>query len=147
MRYVHTMIRVTDLEESLDFWVNKVGMVETNRSENADGKFTLVFLAAPKDEASARETRAPELELTYNWGSDEVYETGRSWGHLAYKVDDIYAFCQKLVDAGVTINRPPRDGRMAFFKSPDNVSVELIQDGPALPVQEPWASMPNEGSW
>ena len=137
MRYVHTMIRVTDLEESLDFWVGKVGMVETHRSENAQGKFTLVFLAAPKDEARAREERAPELELTYNWGSDEVYETGRSWGHLAYKVDDIYAFCQKLQDAGVTINRPPRDGRMAFFKSPDNVSVELIQEGEALPIQEP----------
>ena len=147
MRYVHTMIRVTDLEESLDFWVNKVGMVETHRSENAQGKFTLVFLAAPKDEARAREERAPELELTYNWGSDEVYETGRSWGHLAYKVDDIYAFCQKLMDAGVTINRPPRDGRMAFFKSPDNVSVELIQEGEALPIQEPWASMANDGTW
>ena len=147
MRYVHTMIRVTDLEESLDFWVGKVGMVETHRSENAQGKFTLVFLAAPKDEARAREERAPELELTYNWGSDEVYETGRSWGHLAYKVDDIYAFCQKLQDAGVTINRPPRDGRMAFFKSPDNVSVELIQEGEALPIQEPWASMANDGTW
>lgn len=147
MRYVHTMIRVTDLGESVDFWVNKVGMVETRRTENPDGKFTLVFLAAPKDEASARDANAPELELTYNWDSDEVYETGRSWGHLAYKVDDIYGFCQKLMDAGVVINRPPRDGRMAFFKSPDNVSVELIQEGKALPVTEPWASMPNEGSW
>jgi lactoylglutathione lyase len=141
------MIRVTDLGESVDFWVNKVGMVETRRTENPDGKFTLVFLAAPKDEASARDANAPELELTYNWDSDEVYETGRSWGHLAYKVDDIYGFCQKLMDAGVVINRPPRDGRMAFFKSPDNVSVELIQEGKALPVTEPWASMPNEGSW
>jgi lactoylglutathione lyase len=147
MRYVHTMIRVSDLEESLDFWVNKVGMVETHRSENPAGKYTLVFLTAPKDEASARENRSPELELTYNWDSDEVYETGRSWGHLAYKVDDIYAFCQKLMDAGVTINRPPRDGYMAFFKSPDNVSVELLQEGKALPAQEPWASMPNEGTW
>ncbi len=147
MRYVHTMIRVRDLEESLDFWVNKVGMVETHRSENAAGKFTLVFLAAPKDEARSRAENAPELELTYNWGSDEVYETGRSWGHLAYKVDDIYGFCQKLMDAGITINRPPRDGRMAFFKSPDNVSVELIQEGEALAPQEPWLSMENVGSW
>jgi len=147
MRYAHTMIRVTDLEESLDFWVNKVGLVEVRRSENPKGKFTLVFLAAPKDEASARETQAPELELTYNWESDEVYTTGRSWGHLAYRVEDIYAFCQKLMDAGVTINRPPRDGYMAFFKSPDQVSVELIQDGEGLPIREPWASMPNDGSW
>ncbi len=147
MRYLHTMIRVTDLEESLDFWVKKVGLVETRRLDNPGGKFTLVFLAAPKDEARAREESAPELELTYNWGSDEVYETGRSWGHLAYRVDDIYGFCQKLIDAGITINRPPRDGRMAFIKSPDHVSVELIQDGEALPIREPWASMPNQGSW
>jgi lactoylglutathione lyase len=147
MRYVHTMIRVTDLDESVDFWVNKVGMVEIRRSENPGGKFTLVFLAAPKDEARSRAESSPELELTYNWDSDEVYETGRSWGHLAYRVDDIYAFCQKLMDAGVTINRPPRDGRMAFFKSPDNVSVELIQEGEALAPAEPWASMPNEGTW
>ncbi len=147
MRYVHTMIRVTDLEESLDFWVNKVGLVVIRQADNPAGKYTNTFLAAPKDEASAKDERAPELELTYNWDSDEVYETGRSWGHLAYKVDDIYAFCQKLMDAGVTINRPPRDGRMAFFKSPDNVSVELIQEGESLPIQEPWASMPNDGSW
>jgi len=147
MRYVHTMVRVTDLEESLDFWVNKVGLVEIRRADNPTGKYTNTFLAAPKDVARAQDERAPELELTYNWGSDEVYETGRSWGHLAYKVDDIYAFCQKLIDAGVTINRPPRDGHMAFFKSPENVSVELIQDGEALPVQEPWASMPNDGDW
>ncbi|MEJ2000545.1 MAG: VOC family protein [Maritimibacter sp.] len=147
MRYVHTMIRVRDLDESLDFWVNKVGMVETRRIDNEAGQFTLVFLAAPKDESRARAENAPELELTYNWGSEEVYETGRSWGHLAYKVDDIYATCQKLMDAGITINRPPRDGNMAFFKSPDNVSVELIQDGPALEPAEPWASMENTGSW
>lgn len=147
MRYLHTMIRVTDLDESLDFWVNKVGLVETRRNDYPDGKFTLVFLAAPKDEARAKAENAPELELTYNWGSDEVYETGRSWGHLAYKVDDIYAFCQRMIDAGVTINRPPRDGRMAFIKSPDNVSIEILQEGDALPVQEPWASMPNEGTW
>ena len=147
MRYAHTMIRVSDLEESTDFWVNKVGLVELRRVDNAKGKYTNVFLAAPQDEASARETRAPELELTFNWESDEVYGTGRSWGHLAYRVKDIYAFCQKLMDEGVTINRPPRDGHMAFFKSPDHVSVELIQDGESLPIQEPWASMPNDGSW
>jgi len=147
MRYLHTMIRVTDLEESLDFWVGKVGLVETHRSENPQGKYTLVFLTAPSDEARARAESAPELELTWNWGSDEVYETGRSWGHLAYSVDDIYAYCQTLMDAGVTINRPPRDGRMAFIKSPDNVSIEILQEGEALPVAEPWASMPNEGSW
>lgn len=147
MRYLHTMVRVTDLDESLDFWVNKVGLVETRRNEYPDGKFTLVFLAAPKDEARAHEENAPELELTYNWGSDEVYETGRSWGHLAYKVDNVYEYCQKLMDAGVTINRPPRDGRMAFIKSPDNVSIEILQEGESLPVQEPWASMPNEGTW
>lgn len=147
MRYAHTMIRVTDLEESLDFWVGKVGMVETRRTEVPAGKFTLVFLAAPADEASSRANRAPELELTWNWDSDEVYQTGRSWGHLAYRVDDIYATCQRLLDAGVTINRPPRDGHMAFFKSPDDVSVELIQEGEALAPREPWASMPNVGSW
>ncbi|RME17512.1 MAG: lactoylglutathione lyase [Alphaproteobacteria bacterium] len=147
MKYLHTMIRVTDLDESLDFWVNKVGLVETGRSENPAGKYTLVFLAAPEDEESARASRAPELELTYNWDSDETYTTGRAWGHLAYRVKDIYAFCQKLIDAGVTINRPPRDGRMAFFKSPDNISVELLQEGEPLPVREPWASMPNVGSW
>ena len=147
MRYLHTMIRVTDLEESLDFWVGKVGLVETHRSENPQGKYTLVFLTAPSDEARARAESAPELELTWNWGSDEVYETGRSWGHLAYSVDDIYAYCQTLMDAGVTINRPPRDGHMAFVRSPDNVSVELLQMGDALPPQEPWASMENVGHW
>jgi len=147
MRYLHTMIRVTNLEESLDFWVNKMGLVETRRKDVPEGKFTLVFLAAPKDETSARADNAPELELTYNWDSDEVYETGRSWGHLAYKVDDIYGYCQKLMDAGITINRPPRDGRMAFVKSPDNVSVELLQEGEAQEPREPWVSMPNEGTW
>lgn len=148
MRYLHTMIRVSDLDESLDFWVNKVGLVETRRIDVPEGKFTLVFLAAPKDEERARESNAPELELTYNWDSEETYETGRSWGHLAYKVDDIYATCQRLMDAGVTINRPPRDGRMAFFKSPDNISVELLQEGDTpLPPREPWASMENTGEW
>ena len=139
MRYVHTMVRVRDIEESLDFYCNKFGLVETRRTESEAGKFTLIFLAAPKDLESAKANRAPELELTYNWGSEEVYETGRSWGHLAYYVDDIYAICQKLMDAGVTINRPPRDGRMAFIKSPDDVSIELIQEGEALPPAEPYA--------
>ena len=147
MRFVHTMIRITDIEESLDFWVNKMGLVETRRHENEAGKFTLIFLAAPQDEANARAHNAPELELTYNWGSDEVYETGRSWGHLAYRVTNIYEVCQSLLDKGVVINRPPRDGNMAFVKSPDNVSIELIQEGDALPIQEPWASMENSGSW
>ncbi|MFY0634848.1 MAG: VOC family protein [Vannielia sp.] len=147
MRYVHTMVRITDIDESLDFWCTKFGLEEIRRIDNEKGKFTLIFLAAPKDAASAKETRAPELELTYNWGSDEKYETARAWGHLAYRVDDIYATCQKLMDAGVTINRPPRDGYMAFVKSPDNISIELIQEGDALAPQEPWASMENTGDW
>ncbi len=147
MRYVHTMVRVKDLDASLDFYCNKFGLEEIRRIDRPEGKFTLVFLAAPQDAESARETRAPELELTYNWGSEEDYQTGRSWGHLAYKVDDIYAVCQKLMDKGVTINRPPRDGWMAFIKSPDDVSIELIQEGEPLPKQEPWASMENTGSW
>ena len=147
MRFVHTMVRITDIDESLDFWVNKMGLIETRRYDNEAGKFTLIFLAAPQDEKSAVATNAPELELTYNWDSDEVYETGRSWGHLAYRVSDIYATCQALMDKGVVINRPPRDGHMAFVKSPDHVSVELIQEDGPLPVQEPWASMANTGSW
>lgn len=147
MRFVHTMIRITDIDESLDFWVNKMGLIETRRHENEAGKFTLIFLAAPQDEQSAVKTNAPELELTYNWDSDEVYETGRSWGHLAYRVKDIYAKCQELMDKGVVINRPPRDGHMAFVKSPDHVSIELIQEDGPLPVQEPWASMANDGCW
>ena len=147
MKYLHTMVRVSDLGESLDFYCNKLGLEEIRRMENEKGKFTLIFLAAPSDAETAREKRAPELELTYNWGSDEVYETGRSWGHLAYRVENIYDTCQKLMDAGVTINRPPRDGHMAFIKSPDNVSIELIQDVGPLEPQEPWASMPNEGTW
>ena len=147
MRYVHTMVRVKDLDASLDFYCNKFGLEEIRRVDRPEGKFTLVFLAAPQDADSAKEKRAPELELTYNWGSEEVYETGRSWGHLAYKVDDIYAVCQDLMDKGVVINRPPRDGWMAFIKSPDDVSIELIQEGEPLPKQEPWASMENTGSW
>ena len=147
MRFVHTMIRITDVEESLDFWANKMGLIETRRHENEAGKFTLIFLAAPQDEASAHANHSPELELTFNWDSDEVYQTGRSWGHLAYRVNDIYAKCQELMDKGVVINRPPRDGNMAFVKSPDNVSIELIQEGDPLPIQEPWASMENNGNW
>lgn len=147
MRFVHTMIRITDIEESLDFWCNKMGLHEVRRFDNEAGKFTLIFLAAEKDLDTSSKNRAPELELTYNWDSDEVYETGRSWGHVAYRVDNIYDYCQRLLDAGVTINRPPRDGHMAFVKSPDHVSIEIIQEDGPLPVQEPWASMPNEGSW
>jgi len=147
MRYVHTMVRVTDLDESLDFWCNKFGLTEVRRKEFEKGRFTLVFLAAAKDEASARDTASPELELTYNWDSDETLQTGRSWGHLAYRVDDIYQTCQDLMDKGVVINRPPHDGYMAFVKSPDNISIELIQEGDALPPQEPWASMKNTGTW
>lgn len=147
MRYVHTMIRVTNVEESLDFWCNKMGLVEIRRNDYPAGKFTLIFLAAPKDVSNATANQSPELELTYNWESDEKLETGRSWGHLAYRVDNIYEICQRLMDMGVVINRPPRDGRMAFVKSPDNVSIEFIQEGEALPQQEPWASMENTGSW
>ena len=147
MRYAHTMVRIRDIEESLDFYCDKLGFEEVRRVDNEAGKFTLIFLAPPADAQSARDRRSPELELTYNWDSDEVYETGRSWGHLAYRVENIYDTCQKLKDAGVTINRPPRDGHMAFIKSPDDVSIELIQDEGPLPAQEPWASMPNEGSW
>ncbi len=147
MRFIHTMIRVRDIAESLDFWCDKMGLVETRRVDNENGRFTLIFLAAPADETQALATHAPELELTYNWGSEEVYETGRSWGHLAYRVDDIYAFCARLMAAGVVINRPPRDGRMAFVVSPDGVSVELIQEGESLAVAEPWASMANVGEW
>lgn len=147
MRYLHTMVRVTNLEESLDFWCDKMGLIETRRMDVPQGKFTLIFLAGAKDLDAAKANNAPELELTYNWDSDETYTTGRSWGHLAYKVDNIYETCQSLMDKGVTINRPPRDGRMAFVKSPDNISIELLQEGEALPVAEPWASMENSGDW
>ena len=147
MRYVHTMIRITDIEESLDFWCNKMGLEEVRRTDNEAGQFTLIFLAAPKDKDKSATYHAPELELTYNWNSDELYKTGRSWGHLAYRVDDIYKTCQELMDKGVVINRPPRDGHMAFVKSPDNVSIELIQEEGPLPPQEPWASMGNTGDW
>ena len=146
MRYLHTMVRVTDLDRSLSFYCDKLGLKELYRSEHEAGRFTLVFLCAPGDEEQAAQKKAPLVELTYNW-DPEAYEGGRNFGHLAYAVDDIYAVCQRLKDAGVVINRPPRDGRMAFVRSPDNISVELLQSGPALPPAEPWASMPNTGSW
>ena len=139
MKYLHTMVRVSDLDESLDFYCNKLGLVELRRYDSEAGRFTLVFLAAPGDEDA-------QVELTHNWDPEE-YGEGRNFGHLAYRVDDIYATCQKLMDAGVTINRPPRDGHMAFVRSPDNISIELLQKGESLPAQEPWASMENIGHW
>ncbi|MCO4837195.1 MAG: VOC family protein [Oceanospirillaceae bacterium] len=147
MRYLHTMIRVKDLTASLNFWCDQLGLVEVKRSEHESGRFTLVFLAGAVDEAQARDTQAPLLELTYNWDEGEALSTGRSWGHLAYEVEDIYQLCQTLMDAGVLINRPPRDGHMAFVKSPDGVSIELLQAGSALAPMEPWVSMPNTGVW
>ena len=139
MKYLHTMVRVTDVEKSLDFYCGKLGLKEVRRMENEKGRYTLIFLAAPGDESA-------QVELTFNW-DPEVYGEGRNFGHLAYRVDDIYATCDRLMKAGVTINRPPRDGHMAFIRSPDNISIELIQAGAALPPQEPWASMPNTGKW
>lgn len=146
MRYLHTMVRVQDMDKSLDFYCNKLGMVEVRRRESERGRFTLIFLAASKDLEQANETQAPMLELTYNWDPEE-YTGGRNFGHLAYRVDNIYELCQSLMDAGVTINRPPRDGYMAFIRSPDGISIELLQEGDPLPAQEPWASMKNTGSW
>ncbi len=139
MRYLHTMVRVTDLDQSLDFYCNKLGLREIDRYENEKGRFTLVFLGADENEDA-------QVELTYNW-DPEAYDGGRNFGHLAYEVDDIYGVCQKLMDAGVTINRPPRDGHMAFIRSPDNISIELLQKGDSLAPQEPWASMENTGEW
>ena len=146
MQYLHTMVRVRDLEASLDFYCDKLGLAQVSRIDNEGGRFTLVFLAAPDDMELARDRRAPLVELTWNW-DDEAYGGGRNFGHLAYAVDDIYAACQRLLDGGVTINRPPRDGRMAFVRSPDNISIELLQKGAALAPTEPWASMPNVGEW
>ena len=140
------MIRVTNIEESLDFYCNKLGLVEIRRKDVPEGRFTLIFLAAPEDENNAIETRSPEIELTYNW-DPENYDKGRNFGHLAFSVKNIYETCQKLMDAGVTINRPPREGRMAFVKSPDNISIELLQQGENLEISEPWSSMENNGSW
>jgi lactoylglutathione lyase len=139
MKYLHTMLRVTDIQQSLDFYCDKLGLTEVRRIENEQGRYTLIFLAAPGDESA-------QVELTYNWDPED-YKGGRNFGHLAYAVDDIYATCQKLMSGGVTINRPPRDGHMAFVRSPDKVSIELLQKGAALPKQEPWASMPNTGEW
>jgi lactoylglutathione lyase len=139
MKYLHTMVRVTDLDASLEFYCKHLGLTELKRYDNEKGRFTLVFLAAPGDEDA-------QLELTHNW-DPEAYGEGRNFGHLAYRVDDIYALCQKLMDAGVTISRPPRDGHMAFVRSPDNISIELLQAGESLPAQEPWASMGNTGHW
>ncbi len=146
MNYLHTMVRARDLDETLDFYCGKLGLVELRRHESQAGRFTLVFLAAPGDVDSAEQSSAPCLEITWNWDPEE-YTGGRNFGHLAYRVDDIYATCQRLLDAGVTINRPPRDGHMAFIRSPDGISIELLQAGKSLPPQEPWASMENTGSW
>ena len=146
MEYLHTMVRVTDLEAALDFYCSKLGLVEIRRMDNQKGRYTLVFLAAPGDAERARQMKSPLVELTYNWDK-ETYGGGRNFGHLAYAVDDIYALCDRLMKAGVTINRPPRDGQMAFVRSPDNISIELLQKGGPLPPQEPWASMPNSGTW
>lgn len=146
MRYLHTMVRVRDLDASLRFWTDLLGLQEVRRLENEQGRFTLVFLAAPRDLGRSAAERAPEVELTYNWDPEE-YTGGRNFGHLAYKFDNIYAACQRLMDGGVVINRPPRDGRMAFVRSPDGISIELLQEGDPLPPAEPWASMANIGTW
>ncbi len=146
MRYLHTMIRVQNLDDSLDFYCNKLGLVEVSRYDHETGRFTLIFLTAPEDLENFRENKAPAIELTYNWDTCE-YDGGRNFGHLAFQVDDIYATCQKLMDSGITINRPPRDGHMAFVRSPDNISIELLQKGDSLTPQEPWASMENSGEW
>lgn len=146
MRYLHSMVRVKDLEASLKFYVEHLGMTEVMRKTNQVGRFTLVYLTTSGDKQRAEDSHAPLLELTYNWDT-EHYEVGRGFGHLAFEVDDIYEFCLKLQKAGIIINRPPRDGRMAFIKSPDNISIELLQKGEPLAGQEPWVSMPNIGTW
>jgi lactoylglutathione lyase len=146
MRYLHSMIRVGDLDAALDFFVGKLGMVKVRQHDNEQGRYSLVFLAAPEDIAAARDDGAPMVELTHNW-DEKDYAGGRNFGHLAYEVDDIYALCARLQDKGVTINRPPRDGRMAFVRSPDGISIELLQKGDALAPAEPWRSMANTGAW
>ncbi|MFD1326861.1 VOC family protein [Mycoplana ramosa] len=146
MRYLHTMVRVQNVEQSLHFYCDLFGLVEIRRHENEKGRFTLIFLAAPGDVAAAKQNAAPCLELTYNWDA-ETYTGGRNFGHLAYEVDDIYATCQKLMDNGIVINRPPRDGHMAFVRSPDGISIEILQKGESLAPAEPWTSMPNTGAW
>ena len=146
MRYLHTMIRASDLDATLAFFVDQLGLREVRRYDSEQGRFTLVFLAAPGDADHAEVAQSPLVEITYNWDPED-YDGGRNFGHLAYRVDNIYETCQKLYDAGVVINRPPRDGRMAFVKSPDGISIELLQEGEALPAQEPWVSMDNTGTW
>ena len=146
MQYLHTMVRISDLEASLAFYCDTLGLVEVRRIDNEAGRFTLVFLAAPEDRDRAGRDQAPLLELTHNWDPED-YDGGRNFGHLAFRVDDIYAICQRLTDRGVVINRPPRDGRMAFVRSPDNISIELLQSGAALPPMNPWQDMPNSGEW
>ncbi len=146
MRYLHTMVRVSDLDQSLDFYCNKLGLVECHRQESEAGRFTLIFLAAPGDTDHAQTRKAPFIELTYNWDK-EAYGGDRNFGHLAYEVDDIYQTCAKLMEEGVIINRPPRDGHMAFIRSPDGISIELLQKGQSLPTREPWVSMENIGTW
>ena len=146
MKFLHTMVRARDLTETLDFYCDKLGLVETSRYESEAGRFTLVFLAAPGDMESAKAGQSPLVEITWNWDPED-YDGGRNFGHLAYRVDDIYSLCQHLMDGGIVINRPPRDGHMAFVRSPDGISIELLQEGDSLPPQEPWASMPNTGAW
>jgi len=146
MRYLHTMVRISNIEESLKFWCDALGLTEIRRMDNDKGRFTLIFLAAPEDRQTATDRRTPELELTYNW-DPETYAGGRNFGHLAYETENIYETCERLMAAGVTINRPPRDGHMAFIRSPDGISVELLQRGKALEPAEPWLSMENSGSW
>ena len=146
MRYLHTMARVSDLEAALAFWRDALGLMEISRMDNESGRYTLIFLAAPDDVERARADKAPMVELTYNW-DPETYTGGRNFGHLAYRVANVYDTCARLAAAGVTINRPPRDGHMAFVRSPDGISIELLQEGQSLPPAEPWSSMPNTGSW
>ena len=146
MEFLHTMVRISDLDKSLDFYCNKLGLIEFSRKDNEKGRFTLIFLCAPEDKNLAKESKKPLIELTYNWDKEE-YTGGRNFGHLAFKVDNIYETCQKLQDNGVVINRPPRDGYMAFINSPDGISIELLQKGDKLEPQEPWSSMENTGSW
>ena len=146
MEFLHTMVRISDLDESLDFYCNKLGLIEFSRKDNEKGRFTLIFLCAPEDKNLAEESKKPLIELTYNWDKEE-YTGGRNFGHLAFKVDNIYETCKKLQDNGVVINRPPRDGYMAFINSPDGISIELLQKGDKLEPQEPWSSMENTGSW
>ena len=146
MRYLHTMVRVKDLEASLHFYRDLLGLVQTRRMDSEAGRFSLIYLAAPQDQSRAEAEKSPEVELTFNWDT-EAYQGGRNFGHLAFEVEDIYAACQRLMDGGVTINRPPRDGHMAFVRSPDGISIELLQGGQRLAPAEPWASMPNVGAW